>query len=282
VFSNNRNLPRVDRVDFSLNVGTVVPTRVRVAEVPSVLIEFHPEWRNHSYFVVEDEIVIVDRGRRVVGVVPVGSSNVRGSRGGSGGSASVTIDNLGPNEIREVQMVLIREGFSIESDGRLGPRTRDALMQFQRRNGLEVTGQIDSRTITSLGVNINTGSGSSTTGQGGRGSGGGDENPRGGNDQSPGAGNANPDNQSPRGSGNNQPGNPNSTTGQGGPRDNSNTNAPGGSNNMRNNSSGSNPSGSGPNPSGSNPSGSNPSGSTTPGAGGNRREPGSGGAGGAR
>jgi hypothetical protein len=213
IFVNNRNVPRVDRVNFSIRVGAVVPSRVRVVEVPSVLIDIHPEWRSHLYFVAEDEIYIMDRGRRIVATVPVGQSNAqldgRGSGGRSAGAGSFSVE-----EIRQVQMVLVEEGFMLEVDGRLGTQTRDALTQFQRRNGLEVTGQIDSQTMTKLGVNIRGDGQGGTTGRGG--------------DQSPsgrGSGGANQDrdlNQSPDDGGRNQnrSGNENTnqrgTTGQGG------------------------------------------------------------------
>ena len=71
--------------------------------------------------------------------------------------------NLSVEEIREVQQVLIREGFDVEVDGRLGQKTRQALISFQQKNGLQTTGQIDSQTVTKLGVNVRSG----TTGQGG-------------------------------------------------------------------------------------------------------------------
>jgi len=219
IFVNNTNIPRVDRIDFSVSVGAVVPTRVRVVEVPSVLIDIHPEWRNHLYFVAEDEIFIVDSGRRIVATVPVGSSNAQLNRRGSGGGSvssrgSVAAGNLSVEEIREVQMVLVQEGFMLEIDGRLGAKTRDALTQFQRRNGLEVTGQIDSQTMTKLGVNIRGGSQGGTTGRGG------DQSPS-GSSSSGGRGNQDRDlNQSPDGGGANQPGDRNTnqhgTTGQGG------------------------------------------------------------------
>jgi hypothetical protein len=48
------NAPRVNNVNFSLRVGTTVPTSVRVVEVPPSLIEIHPQWRRHMYFVVGD------------------------------------------------------------------------------------------------------------------------------------------------------------------------------------------------------------------------------------
>jgi peptidoglycan hydrolase-like protein with peptidoglycan-binding domain len=77
--------------------------------------------------------------------------------------------DLTPDQIRQVQMVLIQKGFNIgEPDGRLGPRTRQALIAFQRQQGFQASGRIDSRTMTALGVSNAQGAGqSSTTGQGG-------------------------------------------------------------------------------------------------------------------
>lgn len=64
--------PRVDNVNFSVHVGTVVPRTVRVVEVPSTLVEIHPEWRGYRYFVVHDQIVIVEPDSlRIVAVLDV-------------------------------------------------------------------------------------------------------------------------------------------------------------------------------------------------------------------
>jgi hypothetical protein len=65
------NVPRVNNVNFALSVGTAVPTRVRVVAVPAPLIEIYPEWRRHMYFVVGDQIIIVDRNHRIVAVISV-------------------------------------------------------------------------------------------------------------------------------------------------------------------------------------------------------------------
>jgi hypothetical protein len=176
VFARN-DLPRVNSVNFSLSVGTVVPSRVRIVDVDPVLIEFFPQYRGHKYFVVRDEIVIVDNSRKVVAVMPVGSGRggARLESGGkvSGGAGAI---DLAPDQIRQVQMVLIEKGFDIgEPDGRLGPRTTRALIAFQRQQGFQATGQIDSRTMTALGVSGTTGQGNqganqpSTSGQGGTG-----------------------------------------------------------------------------------------------------------------
>ena len=76
-----------------------------------------------------------------------------------------------------MQIVLIDMGFDIgEPDGRLGSRTRQALISFQRQQGLQTSGQIDQRTMTALrasgkfgqqgGQGQGTGQQPSTTGQG--------------------------------------------------------------------------------------------------------------------
>jgi Protein of unknown function (DUF1236) len=65
------NAPREDNVNFSVNVGTVVPSTVRVVTVPETLIRIHPEWRGHRFFVVHDEIIIVNNDFRIIAVLPV-------------------------------------------------------------------------------------------------------------------------------------------------------------------------------------------------------------------
>jgi hypothetical protein len=65
-----RSAPRVDRVDFSLSVGTAVPRSVRFVPVPSTIVVIEPSWRGYDYFVVGDQIVIVDpRSMEIVAVI---------------------------------------------------------------------------------------------------------------------------------------------------------------------------------------------------------------------
>jgi len=76
--------------------------------------------------------------------------------------------NLSRDEIRHLQMVLNQKGFNVgKPDGVLGPRTRNALISFQRQQGLEASGKIDQPTIAALG--LSNGSGSTATGQSGAG-----------------------------------------------------------------------------------------------------------------
>jgi hypothetical protein len=66
------NAPRVTNVNFTINVGTVVPRSVRIVAVPATLVEIHPAWRGYMYFVHGDEIVIVEPGTlRIVAVLTV-------------------------------------------------------------------------------------------------------------------------------------------------------------------------------------------------------------------
>jgi len=161
-------VPRVNSVNFALSTGTVVPTSVRVVDVGPELIEINPQWRGYQYFVVHDDVVIIDNSRKIVSVVSTGSSRGGARLNTGGGSASAL--NLSETQIREIQTVLIQKGFDIgRPDGRLGPRTVRALTEFQRKQGLQATGRIDNQTVSALGVsNIGGGAqGGAKTGQGG-------------------------------------------------------------------------------------------------------------------
>src|SRR5262249_55023684 len=68
----DRSAPRVEHVNFALNVGVVVPRgTVKFAPVPATIVEIQPVWRGFEYFLVGDEIVIVDPADlHIVAVIP--------------------------------------------------------------------------------------------------------------------------------------------------------------------------------------------------------------------
>ncbi|WGS21800.1 MULTISPECIES: peptidoglycan-binding domain-containing protein [unclassified Bradyrhizobium] len=167
-----RNAPRVNinSINFAVNRGVVVPSRFHVVSVAAfpALIDVFPFYRDDSFFIVEDEVVFLDRDRRVVDVVPVGPRTRFSHRGSS---SSVAIMDLSPQQIREVQQVLIDRGLLVgEADGVLGSRTREALITFQRQQGIATSGSVDTRTVAALGlsdrIGQGAGQGSSTVGQG--------------------------------------------------------------------------------------------------------------------
>ena len=162
------DVPRVDRVDFALTVGTFVPERVLLVAVPEELITIRPEWREDMYFVSGDDIIIVDRGHHIVAVVAAGPATAMNSREyGSYASTRGTSVNLSTEEIRQLQIALNQKGFDVGNpDGMFGARTRQALIAFQRQQGFQATGQIDQQTMAALGVSGNK-AGAASTGQGG-------------------------------------------------------------------------------------------------------------------
>ncbi|MGB5184084.1 MAG: DUF1236 domain-containing protein [Xanthobacteraceae bacterium] len=72
VIGNGRG-PRLSRsnVDFSISVGTRVPRSVHFVTLPDEIVRIVPQYRGFEYFLVEDEIVIVDPlTLEIVAVIP--------------------------------------------------------------------------------------------------------------------------------------------------------------------------------------------------------------------
>ncbi len=65
--------PRVTgHVNFDIRVGGVVPRTIRVAPLPSEIVEIEPTWHGYMYFVSGDEIIVVEPGSlRIVAVLDV-------------------------------------------------------------------------------------------------------------------------------------------------------------------------------------------------------------------
>ncbi|OPZ69911.1 MAG: Spore cortex-lytic enzyme precursor [Firmicutes bacterium ADurb.Bin467] len=82
-------------------------------------------------------------------------------------SAAVVLEvgSSGEN-VRKVQQRLVQYGYVTGTpDGKYGERTRDAVKEFQRKNGLLVDGRVGPKTAAALGVTLSSGgsSGSSST-----------------------------------------------------------------------------------------------------------------------
>jgi hypothetical protein len=70
VITMERSAPRVTSVNFDVRVGTRVPRTVRFAPLPATVIEIAPVWRGYEYFLVRDEIIVVDpRTMEIVAVI---------------------------------------------------------------------------------------------------------------------------------------------------------------------------------------------------------------------
>ena len=65
------NVAPLNNVNFSLSVGTVVPRDVRFQPIPADVVEVMPQYRGYNFFVVRDDIVIVDpTSYKIVDVLP--------------------------------------------------------------------------------------------------------------------------------------------------------------------------------------------------------------------
>jgi hypothetical protein len=70
----SRSAPKVSRssINFNIRVGTVVPRTVHFVAVPETLVEIQPAWRGYRYFIVDEEIIIVEPSSfKIVAVLTV-------------------------------------------------------------------------------------------------------------------------------------------------------------------------------------------------------------------
>jgi hypothetical protein len=65
------NVKPLNNVNFSLNVGTAVPRDIHLQTLPADVVEVVPQYRGYNFFVVRDEIVIVEPSTyQIVNVLP--------------------------------------------------------------------------------------------------------------------------------------------------------------------------------------------------------------------
>jgi hypothetical protein len=70
VIVHERNAPRVSDPNFNVSVGARVPPTVRFVALPQTIVEIEPAWRGFEYFMIGDQILIVDpRSMEIVAIV---------------------------------------------------------------------------------------------------------------------------------------------------------------------------------------------------------------------
>jgi len=88
------NVKPVRNMNFSIAVGTAVPRSIQLRALPTDLVTFVPQYRGYSYFVVEEQIVIVEpSSTQIVAVIPY-----------AGGSATRTAAPPAPTKSRAVKL----------------------------------------------------------------------------------------------------------------------------------------------------------------------------------
>ena len=71
-------------VDFSISIGTRVPRRIELYPIPAAVIDIVPQYRGYRYFVVQDDIVIVEPDTYEIVYVIDESGQARAGGGGGG------------------------------------------------------------------------------------------------------------------------------------------------------------------------------------------------------
>jgi len=62
----------VTNVNFSISVGTRIPSEVRYHPLPASVVTIYPEWRGYEYILVRDQILVIDpRSREIVAILDV-------------------------------------------------------------------------------------------------------------------------------------------------------------------------------------------------------------------
>jgi peptidoglycan hydrolase-like protein with peptidoglycan-binding domain len=98
-----------------------------------------------------------------------------GSQQSGNQQAQNTIDpqQLSSLQIKQIQQSLDKQGFKAgHADGKWGSETAQAVKQFQQKQNMQASGQLDQQTLQALGVNVTAqgssahSQGASTTGQG--------------------------------------------------------------------------------------------------------------------
>jgi len=71
VVVRDRNVARVDSVNFNISVGVAVPRTVHIAVLPPEVVTIVPEYRGFEYVVVGDQLLIIDPNTlEIVAILP--------------------------------------------------------------------------------------------------------------------------------------------------------------------------------------------------------------------
>ncbi|MGO4572438.1 DUF1236 domain-containing protein [Microvirga sp. 2TAF3] len=135
--------PRVNNINITIRPGETLTEEVPLAELPDDVVHVAPQYRGYRYFVVRDEIVIVEpRTKKIVDVIR--------SSGGAGTQRTEKI-NLSPDKrtrlktevLRQVheratKRIVIREGERLPPDVEIIDLPADVLAEFPELRGYRI------------------------------------------------------------------------------------------------------------------------------------------------
>jgi hypothetical protein len=111
----SEQIEKLDRVDFSLSTGTIVPSYAPIRPLPERIVEIVPQYRGYDFVMMRDEIVIIEpRTRRIVTVLQ--------GEGRSAVSAPPRGLRLTSEQRQVIRRDLAPEGSAIHTQVQLGER----------------------------------------------------------------------------------------------------------------------------------------------------------------
>ncbi|MGY4626254.1 DUF1236 domain-containing protein [Bradyrhizobium sp. USDA 4486] len=108
------NVRPLTNVNFSLNVGTVVPRDVQLSTLPPDVVEIVPQYRGYSFALVKDQIVVVDPATyKIVTVLPYSGQS----------TATTTTRERSASKFSDRDREVIRKHVKTRTEGRSEART---------------------------------------------------------------------------------------------------------------------------------------------------------------
>ena len=151
-----RNVNRIDHVNFSINVGTRLPRSVRLAPLPAAVFSIVPQYRSYRYFVANDEICIVEPDSyEIVDVIPAGTQTARGRE--PSGMAHLTLtqeekriilDNVNMRGESTMALGSFSEGSPVPREARLENFPQAVVQQVPKVRGHQYFAAEDRLAIT--------------------------------------------------------------------------------------------------------------------------------------
>ncbi|WP_439373977.1 DUF1236 domain-containing protein [Bradyrhizobium sp. PMVTL-01] len=128
------NVRPLTNVNFSLNVGTVVPRDIQLSTLPPDVVEIVPQYRGYSFALVKDQIVVVDPATyKIVTVLPYSGQS----------TATTTTRERSASKFSDRDREVIRKHARSRTEGRSEARTTGSTARTEIHVGDRVPDTVD-------------------------------------------------------------------------------------------------------------------------------------------
>ena len=125
------NVRPLTNVNFSISVGTAIPATVVLTPLPADIVTIVPQYRGYSFFVVRDEIVIVEPStKKIVTVISRSGDTAAAPAGSSTTTRTVTKSKYTDKQrdaIRKSMRTRTTTGASSSTEIQIGDRVPDTI-----------------------------------------------------------------------------------------------------------------------------------------------------------